>query len=138
MLSFSLCPCNLAASLSCWTAEQVIHQKGNIINFPTALQSTYPPLFFFFYLLISTSKLKGVRQSGTLGALRILTTVFHFSTHPAHFFFFIRDCIPLDTELVREGSQLVKEPHEGQDEFLLDLSRSWIQHKHLIGLCSRL
>lgn len=65
MLSFSLCPSNLAASLSCHTTEQVIHQKRNIINYPAALQSTYP--FFFFYLLISTSKLEGVRHCECLG-----------------------------------------------------------------------
>lgn len=38
-------PCNLAVSLSWCTREQVIHQKGNIINYPSALQSTFfPPL----------------------------------------------------------------------------------------------
>lgn len=33
-------PCNLAVSLSWCTREQVIHQKRNIINYPSALQST--------------------------------------------------------------------------------------------------
>lgn len=59
MRSFSLCPCNLAASLSCWTAEQVIHQKRNIINFSAALQSTYPLLFF---LLPSDFDIKAERR----------------------------------------------------------------------------
>lgn len=49
-------PCNLVVSLSCCTREQVIHQKRNIINYPSALQST------FFFSLRSDFKIEVERS----------------------------------------------------------------------------
>lgn len=114
-------PCNLAVSLSCCTREQVIHQKRNIINYPSALQSTFFLSFFSPNLLISHQSWKEFWECGMFGLSESWPLCSDPQPVPTKFFWSQRCLFSKHWTVLEKEKQITKKLHCRSWCFPLDL-----------------